>query len=221
VDQPAAAKAEPANALTEADRFQARVAEHGRLRAILESFAYLPPFTGLFKKRAPFYAESYWYCMGGITFLMFVYLTVSGILLAWLGPFWWLSNPVGQFLKATHYWSAQAFFFFLVLHLVRVWATGAYRGRRWVNWAVGTVLLLLGLGENLFGLLARGDWESQFVAMHSDNMLFVQAFFFNLFRPGDFTVDVLIHVAVIPVVMFGLILAHLILVRLQGIARPL
>jgi quinol-cytochrome oxidoreductase complex cytochrome b subunit len=108
------------------DSYRARAAEHGRLRATLESFAYTGPYRGMFKKAAPFYAESYWYCMGGITFLMFVYLTASGVLLAWLGPFWWLTNPVGQFLKATHYWSAQAFFFFLVLHLVRVWATGSY-----------------------------------------------------------------------------------------------
>jgi len=159
--------------------------------------------------------------MGGITFLMFVYLTISGILLAWLGPFWWLSNSIGQVIKATHYWSAQAFFFFLVLHLVRVWATGAYRGRRWVNWIIGTTILLLGLGQNLFGLLARGDWESQFVAMHSNDMLFSEPFFFRLFAPTNFTADLTIHVVLIPMIMFTLILAHVTLVRLQGIARPL
>lgn len=203
------------------DEFQARVAEHGYLRAVLESFAYLPPWGGLFKKSAPFYAESYWYCMGGITFLMFIYLAISGIILAWLGPFWWLTSPVGQVIKASHYWSAQAFFFFLVLHLIRVWATGAYRGRRWVNWAIGMITLLLSLGENLFGLLARGDWESQFVSMHSNDMLFTEPFFFNLFSPANFTVDLTIHIALIPAIMFALIFAHVTLVRLQGIARPL
>ena len=201
--------------------FRSRVAEHGRVRAVLESFAYLPPFAGGFNKSAPFYAESYWYCMGGITFLMFVYLTLTGIVLAWLGPFWWLTNPVGEFIKGTHYWAAQAFFFFLILHLIRVWATGSYRGRRVINWVIGSSTLFLGLLENLFGLLARGDWESQFVAMHSDDMLFTQPFFFSLFGPGNFTADLAIHTAVIPVIMFGLILAHLTLVRLQGIARPL
>ncbi len=203
------------------DGFQARVDEHGRLRAVLESFAYLPPWGALFKKSAPFYAESYWYCMGGITFLMFFYLAISGIILAWLGPFWWLTSPTGQVVKATHYWSAQAFFFFLVLHLIRVWATGAYRGKRWLNWAIGTVIMLLGLGQNLFGILARGDWESQFVSMHSNDMLFTEPFFFNMFSAANFTVDLLIHVVVIPVVMLGLIFAHVTLVRIQGIARPL
>src|SRR6266480_1339023 len=87
---------------------RAWLAEHGRFRAVMESFAYLPPFGGMFKKTSPFYAESYWYCMGGITFLMFLYLTLSGILLAWLGPFWWLTSPVGKALKGSHYWAALA-----------------------------------------------------------------------------------------------------------------
>jgi hypothetical protein len=98
---------------SEVHSYRARVAEHGRFRAVLESFAYLPPFGAMFKKTSPFYAESYWYCMGGITFLMFVYLTISGVILTWLGPFWWLTNSFGKVMKGTHYWSAQAFFFFL------------------------------------------------------------------------------------------------------------
>src|SRR6266571_3683135 len=163
---------------SEVHSYRARVAEHGRFRAVMESFAYLPPFG-------------------------------------------WLTSPVGKAMKGSHYWAAQAFFFFLVLHLIRVWATGAFRGRRWLSWALGSAVLLLGLGENLFGLLARGDWESQFVAMHSDDMLFVQPYFFSLFSPANFTADLAIHVAVIPVILFGLIMAHLTLVRLQGIARPL
>src|SRR6266542_542297 len=101
------------------------------------------------------------------------------------------------------------------------WPSTAGSARRWLNWALGSAVLLLGLGENLFGLLARGDWESQFVAMHSDDMLFTEPWFFHLFSPANFTADLVIHVAVIPVVLFALIMAHLTLVRLQGIARPL
>ena len=203
------------------DTFQHRVDEHGRVRAILESFAYIKPFGGMFGKIVPFYAESYWYAMGGLTFLMFVFLTFSGIILAWLGPYWWLTNPFGLFLKSFHYWSAQGFFFFALLHLFRVWATGSFRGRRILNWWIGLTIFMMAMGENLFGLLARGDWESQFVSMHSDDMLFVQPFFFNLFSTANFTADLTVHVAVIPVIMFGLILAHVVLIRLQGLSKPL
>jgi quinol-cytochrome oxidoreductase complex cytochrome b subunit len=211
----------PASGSAGLDSFRARVAEHGRLRAILESFAYIGPFGGMFGKIVPLYAESYWYALGGLTFLMFVFLTGSGVVLSLLGPYWWLTNPVGQFVKSFHYWSAQGFFFFAILHLFRVWATGSYGGRRIFNWWIGLVIFMLSMGENLFGLLARGDWESQFVAVHSDDMLFVQPFFFNLFSPGNFTADLAIHVAVLPVVIATLILAHIVLVRLFGMARPL
>ena len=145
----------------------------------------------------------------------------SGVILALLGPYWWLTNPFGVFLKSFHYWSAQGFFFFALLHLFRVWATGSFRGRRIFNWWIGLMIFMLAMGENLFGLLARGDWESQFVSMHSDNMLFIQPFFFNLFSPGNFTADLTIHIAVIPVIIFGLILAHIVLIRIMGLSKPL
>jgi ubiquinol-cytochrome c reductase cytochrome b subunit len=201
--------------------FRTRAAEQGLPRATLESFAYVPPFGETFKKTAPFYAESYWYALGGLTFLMFLYLTITGVTMALVGPFWWLTSPIGRFVKSTHYWAAQGFFFFMFLHMIRVWATGAYRGRRLLNWCVGISMLLLGFGENLFGILARGDWESQFVAMHSGNMLFLEPFFFHQFGPADFTQDLTIHVALIPVILFGLILLHIALVRTVGIAPPL
>jgi hypothetical protein len=95
------------------DTFGARVAEHGRTRAILESFAYIKPFGGMFGKLVPLYAESYWYAMGGLAFLMFVLLTASGVVESLLGPYWWLTSSTGRFVKSFHYWSAQGFFFFM------------------------------------------------------------------------------------------------------------
>ncbi|MCL4531824.1 MAG: cytochrome b N-terminal domain-containing protein [Actinobacteria bacterium] len=203
------------------DSFEARAAEHGRVRALLESFAYIEPFGNLFGKAVPFYAESYWYALGGLTILSFVFLVLSGIVLAWLGPFWWLTVPAGQYLKSFHYWSAQGFFFFALLHAFRVWATGSFRGRRILNWWIGLGIFMLAMGENLFGLLARGDWESQFVAMHSDDMLFTQPFFFHMFSPADFTADLTIHVALIPVLIAAFVFAHISLVRIQGVSEPL
>ena len=58
------------------DSFEARVAEHGRVRALLESFAYIKPFGDLFGKSVPFYAESYWYALGGLTILSFAFLVL-------------------------------------------------------------------------------------------------------------------------------------------------
>jgi quinol-cytochrome oxidoreductase complex cytochrome b subunit len=57
--------------------------------------------------------------------------------------------------------------------------------------------------------------------MHSDDMLFVQPFFFNLFSPANFTADLAIHIAVLPVIIAGLILGHIVLVRINGMSSPL
>ncbi len=192
----------------------------GTWRALFESFAYLPPFNRMFGKDSPSYAESYWYCMGGLTFLSFLLLILSGLVLTLFGPTWWQGTYVGYVTKSIHYWTAQSFFFFLFLHIIRVWLTGAYRGKRWLNYAIGFVAFFLSLGENLFGLLARGDWESQFVSMHSDDMLFTIPGL-RLISPENFTSALIIHVALIPFVLLILIGVHVTLVKLQGIARPL
>ncbi len=201
-------------------RFEERKRERGWWRAAFESFAYIPPFNRIFGKVAPSYAESYWYCMGGLTGFSLLLLIVTGIILTVFGPTWWLHTPIGLATKAMHFWSAQAFFFFLFLHIVRVWLTGAYRGERWVNYAIGLTTLFLAFGENLFGILARYDWESQFVAMHSNYMLFTLPLM-RLIAPSNFTQVMLIHVAALPFVLLVLIGVHITLVKLQGIARPL
>ncbi len=201
-------------------RFKERKEERGWWRAAFESFAYLPPFNRMFGKVEPSYAESYWYCMGGLTFLSFLFLTITGVILTLFGPPWWLHTHIGIVMKSIHYWSAQAFFFFIFLHVVRVWLTGAYRGKRWINYAIGLTTLFLAFGENLFGVLARGDWESQFVAMHSNYMLFGLPLL-RLIAPSNFTQVMLVHVAFIPFTLLVLIGVHITLVKLQGIARPL
>lgn len=200
--------------------WEERKKARGTWKAFAESFAYLPPFNRLFGKRAPSYAESYWYCMGGLTFLSFLFLLVTGLILALLGPTWWMGTHAGYVVKSMHYWSAEAFFFFLFLHIIRVWITGAYRGKRWWNYAIGFLILFAALGENFLGLLTRGDWESQFVAMHAAGMLFTVPGL-SAISPPDFTVVMLIHVAFIPFIIALLIGVHVLLVKLQGIARPL
>ena len=42
-------------------------------------------------------------------YFVLVNLIIS-VVLALLGPYWWLTSPFRQFLKSFHYWSAQGFF---------------------------------------------------------------------------------------------------------------
>jgi hypothetical protein len=71
--------------------WEERKKARGTWKAFAESFAYLPPFNRLFGKRAPSYAESYWYCMGGLTFLSFLFLAPHKNL--------WVNCGIGSFPK--------------------------------------------------------------------------------------------------------------------------
>lgn len=57
----------------------------------------------------------------------------------------------GLLIRQVHHWAALVFVGAIVVHLLRVFFTGAFRRPREVNWVVGCTLLLLGLGNGLFG----------------------------------------------------------------------
>jgi quinol-cytochrome oxidoreductase complex cytochrome b subunit len=68
-----------------------------------------------------------------------------------------ISVPLGQFTRNMHRWAAHAMVLAVVLHMVRVFYTGAYKPPREFNWIVGVVLLLLTLGASFTGYLLPWD----------------------------------------------------------------
>ena len=68
-----------------------------------------------------------------------------------------LSVPLGQFTRNMHRWSAHGMVLVVVLHMVRVFYTGAYQRPREFNWMVGVMLLLLTLGASFTGYLLPWD----------------------------------------------------------------
>jgi quinol-cytochrome oxidoreductase complex cytochrome b subunit len=67
------------------------------------------------------------------------------------------SVDFGFVLRNVHKWSAEAMVFFVVLHMARVFLTGAYKPPREFNWVVGVILLLLTLGLSFTGYLLPWD----------------------------------------------------------------
>jgi quinol-cytochrome oxidoreductase complex cytochrome b subunit len=65
--------------------------------------------------------------------------------------------PFGQLLRNLHRWGAHLMVIVVVLHMVRVFYTGAYKPPREFNWVVGVVLLLLTLGASFTGYLLPWD----------------------------------------------------------------
>lgn len=68
-----------------------------------------------------------------------------------------LSVPLGQFTRNMHRWGAHAMVLVVILHMARVFYTGAYKPPREFNWVVGVVLLLLTLGASFTGYLLPWD----------------------------------------------------------------
>jgi quinol-cytochrome oxidoreductase complex cytochrome b subunit len=68
-----------------------------------------------------------------------------------------LAVPLGQFTRNMHRWSAHAMVLIVILHMARVFYTGAYKPPREFNWIIGVVLLVLTLGASFTGYLLPWD----------------------------------------------------------------
>ncbi len=111
---------------------------------------------------------TYTWGLGGLAALLVTMLVTTGVLLltnytptapdAYLSILALRSNVwFGDLLRNVHHWSANLLIVVAVLHLLRVFFTGAYRPPREVNWIFGIVMLLLILGANFTGYLLPWD----------------------------------------------------------------
>jgi len=112
-------------------------------------------------------ALSYTWCMGGITFFLFVVETVTGVLLMFYyrPTLEWayadmtaLRDVVSLgILRELHRWAAHAMVIAAMLHMYRVFLTGSYKPPREFNWVVGVLLLVLTLLLSFTGYLLPWD----------------------------------------------------------------
>jgi ubiquinol-cytochrome c reductase cytochrome b subunit len=110
----------------------------------------------------------------------------------------------------------------IVVHLMRVFFTGAFRKPRELNWLIGVLLLITGLLEGFAGYSLPDDLLSGTGIRFMEGAVlsmpivgtYISFFLFGGEFPGH---DVIprfytIHVLLIPGIMAGLLVAHLILV---------
>jgi quinol-cytochrome oxidoreductase complex cytochrome b subunit len=119
--------------------------------------------------------------MGALAFLLFLILTVTGILLMfYYRPSVDLAYrdmkdleyavSLGSFLRAMHRWSAHAMVLIVILHMVRVFLTASYKTPREFNWVVGVVLLVLTLLLSFTGYLLPWDQLALWAVTVGTNM---------------------------------------------------
>src|SRR5580692_2772033 len=135
-----------------------------RVMAVLSNvFLHLHPV----KARHSGVKMSYTWCMGGLSFFLFLNLTVTGILLMFY------YRPTAEYayydivalrehvplgiMREIHRWGAHAMVITVWLHMFRVFMTGSYKPPREFNWSVGVIMLVLTLLLSFTGYLLPWD----------------------------------------------------------------
>ncbi|WP_033295568.1 cytochrome b [Amycolatopsis jejuensis] len=132
----------------------------------------------------------------------------------------------GLFVRQLHHWAALIFVASMMVHMLRVFFTGAFRKPREANWVIGGLLLILGMFEGFFGYSLPDDLLSGtgIRATLSGIVLSVPvigtwihwALFGGEF-PGDQIIPRLytLHILLVPGIMLALIGVHVGLVWYQ------
>ena len=111
---------------------------------------------------------NYTWGMGGMTFYLFLVLTITGVLLmfyyhptkgqAYRDIIYLMNDvPFGRLLRNMHRWAAHLMIIAVWLHMFRVFLTGSYKKPREFNWCVGVILLVLTLLLSFTGYLLPDD----------------------------------------------------------------
>jgi quinol-cytochrome oxidoreductase complex cytochrome b subunit len=111
---------------------------------------------------------TYTFCLGGISFFLFLALTVTGVYLM----FFYIpsvssayqdilniesSIAFGQLIRNMHRWAAHLMVLTVFLHMIRVFYHGAYKPPREFNWVIGVTLLFCTLWLSFTGYLLPWD----------------------------------------------------------------
>ncbi|WP_018349339.1 cytochrome b [Longispora albida] len=125
----------------------------------------------------------------------------------------------GLIMRQMHHWAALLFMASIVVHMLRVFFTGAFRKPREANWMIGFLLFWLGFMEGLFGYSIPDDGLSgtglRVINAITQSIPVIGSWAgFALFG-GEFPGTVIIprfyilHVLIFPAIILGLIAAHM------------
>jgi menaquinol-cytochrome c reductase cytochrome b subunit len=202
-------------------------------------------------QRVPNFANAFYYCFGGMVFILIVFQLLTGVLLAIYyvpdatgnpatgAPAYnsvlFIQNSVylGWLIRGVHFWSANILIVMVIIHMFRVYWTGSYRAPRELNWMVGVLMLLIILALSLTGYLLPWDTKAYFATEVTIKIA-------GLAPPqqlGAFIKEVLqggpvvgpptlqrfftLHVFVLPALIVLLMYVHFRFIRAHGISEPL
>ncbi len=213
----------------------------GRSLAVMNSvFLHLHPI----RTRQDAIKMTYTFGLGGISFFLFLLLTLTGVLLMFyyipsIDQAWQTMNllkteqPFGWFLRSLHRWSAHAMVITVFFHMCRVFYTGSFRAPRQFNWVVGVILLVLTFLLSYTGYLLPWDQLSLWAVTVGVNMVgstpppFIGDLV-KFFLIGDYQVGqnallrfYTLHVIALPLLLAIFLAVHFWRIRKDGFSRGL
>ena len=199
-------------------------------------------------QRVPNFANAFYYCFGGMVFVLILFQLLTGILLALYyvpdasgnpAPAYnsvlFIQNNVylGWLIRGVHFWSANLLIILVLLHMARVYWTGSYRAPRELNWVVGVTMLIIILALALTGYLLPWDTKAYFATEVTIKITAgipippVSEFIKQLLQGGPVVGPptlqrfFTLHVFVLPALIVLLMYIHFKLIRAHGISEPL
>jgi hypothetical protein len=196
----------------------------------------------ILEKPVPDWQRRWWYCLGGITFFLFIVQGVTGIMLAFyykptpaeaFASIQFIENEVllGSAVRMIHHWSANGMIVMAVAHMLRVFIMGAYKNPRELNWISGVLLLIMTLAFGFTGYLLPWDqrayWATTVGTEIAGSIPVVGELALVFLRTGwNITSLTLsrffgLHILVLPLVTVTSMAMHFIMIRKQGVMKPL
>jgi len=198
-------------------------------------------------QRVPNYANAFYYCFGGMVFMLIVFLLLTGVFLAFYYTPDAAGNPapaytsvkttimntvyLGWLVRGTHFWSANLLVVMVVMHMARVFWTGSYRAPRELNWIVGVTMLLVVLMLSLTGYLLPWDtkayWATSVTIQIAGGSPIIGGLLQSVLLggptlgPETLQRFFAIHVFLLPGLLILLMYVHFRFIRRLGISEPL
>lgn len=203
------------------------------------------PLSSLYKEHmSEYYAPknfNFWYFFGSLALLVLVIQIVSGIFLvmnykpdaefAFTSVEYIMREvPGGWFIRYMHSTGASMFFVVVYLHMLRGLLYGSYRKPRELVWIFGVAIFLCLMAEAFLGYLLPWGQMSYWGAQVIVNLFAAIPFIgpeLAIWIRGDYVVSdatlnrfFALHVIAIPLVLIGLVVAHLIALHEVGSNNP-
>lgn len=188
----------------------------------------------------PLHLKHWWWCLGGTPGLLFGVQVVTGILLS----FYYVPDPkdawesvqrintsvgYGWFIRSIHRWSSNLMIAAVILHMMRVYFTGAYRRPRELNWMAGVGLLgvTMFFGFTGYSLVYEqlSYWGATVAGNLTEAVPLIGHHLARLLRGGETVGDntltryFILHVGILPAAITGLLAFHILQIRLHGVTE--